>query len=273
MKPLDMSTIEVDKKIWSGTAWVDTINADIDDIAQFKIRVTFHESCGHRATNIVVSDTLPPCLEYSGDAVIVHGGNTFAGESEVSGNLVTWNLTEDYGIELWDTNKFPSKSRSVSIEFNATVIGYTSQTGENNMVDVTALERCCGVPLEGHDEATVTITDDVMPTIEVTKTANPEEIAEPGGLIIFTIEVENTGIEAVTLTSLVDDIYGDLNGMGDCVLPQIIAAGNTYTCSFQATVMGNAGDSETDTVIALAEDDVKTMKGIPLATAIRQQLL
>jgi len=255
MKPTtEVSTIEVDKKIWSGTAWVDTINADIFDIVQFNITITYHEDCGYKATKILVNDTLPPCLEYSGGAVIVHGDNTFTGESENSGNFIIWNLTGDYGIELWDTNQYPSKPpRTVYIEFLATVIDFTDNDGENNTVDVTAMETCCHQPLEGHDEATVIITE-TMPTIEVTKTASPEEIAEPGGLITFTVEVQNTGVETVTLTSLVDDIYGDLNGMGDCFLPQVIAAGNTYTCSFQATVTGNAGDSETDTVTALAED-------------------
>jgi hypothetical protein len=53
----------------------------------------------------------------------------------------------------------------------------------------------------------------------------------------------------------VDDVHGDLDGQGDCSLPQAIVVGGVYTCSFTATVSGNAGDSETDTVTATGHDD------------------
>ncbi|MCG8454849.1 MAG: GEVED domain-containing protein, partial [Holophagales bacterium] len=103
--------------------------------------------------------------------------------------------------------------------------------------------------------ATVTITD-AVPTILVTKTASPTSIPEPGGSVTFTVRVENTsGSEPVTLTSLVDDIHGDLNGQGTCSMPRTIAAGGVYQCQLTATVSGNAGSSEVGTVTATASDD------------------
>jgi len=95
--------------------------------------------------------------------------------------------------------------------------------------------------------------------LQVVKTANPTSVNEPGGDVTFTVEVTNTGINPdnnVTLNSLIDDIHGDLNGQGDCSVPQTITGnGGTYTCSFTATVSGNAGDSETDTATASGVDD------------------
>ena len=46
----------------------------------------------------------------------------------------------------------------------------------------------------------------------------------------FTFLVENIGQEDVTLTSLTDTVFGDLNGKGTCVLPQTILVGGSYSC-------------------------------------------
>ena len=61
--------------------------------------------------------------------------------------------------------------------------------------------------------------------------------------------------DTVTMTGLVDSLHGDLDGQGDCSVPQTIAVDSSYTCAFTATVSGNAGYTETDTVTATAQDD------------------
>ncbi len=118
------------------------------------------------------------------------------------------------------------------------------------------------------DEASATVTvNDVKPTIEVTKDATPTTVTTPGGTVTFAVSVKNTSPEPVTLTSLTDDVHGDLDGQGTCSVPQTIAAGDTYTCSFTATVSGAAGDSETDTVTAtVSDDDDNTATGSDDAT-------
>lgn len=105
------------------------------------------------------------------------------------------------------------------------------------------------------DVATVTIVD-VPSSIAVTKTADPTSLDEPGGSVTFTVRVDNTSaVDSVTITSLTDDVHGNLNGQGTCILPQTIAAGGFYECSFTATVSGDAGDTETDTATAAGTDD------------------
>ena len=64
--------------------------------------------------------------------------------------------------------------------------------------------------------------------------------------------------DPLTLTELVDNVYGDLNGKGTCSVPQTIAVGGTYTCQFTGTFTGNPGASETDTVTATGHDDEHT---------------
>ncbi|HUT20686.1 MAG TPA: hypothetical protein VM366_16130, partial [Anaerolineae bacterium] len=113
-----------------------------------------------------------------------------------------------------------------------------------------------GAPVEGSDDATVTLIP-VVPAITVVKTANPVEVAEPGALVDFAVQVTNDSVagDPVTITSLVDSIHGDLNGLGTCAVPFTLQSGETYSCTFSATVSGNAGYSETDVVTAAGTDD------------------
>jgi putative lipoic acid-binding regulatory protein len=92
------------------------------------------------------------------------------------------------------------------------------------------------------------------PTINVSKSANPTSLQEPGGDVTFTVRVQNTGAQQVTLVSLEDSVYGNLHGQGQCTLPQNLGIGETYVCTFTGNVSGNAGDSVTDIVTAIVRD-------------------
>ena len=107
------------------------------------------------------------------------------------------------------------------------------------------------------DTATVTVTD-VPPTIEVTKTANPTAVSELGGPVTFTVTVHNTSNESVTLTALVDDVFGNLAGRGSCVTGGAIAAAGTYQCGFTANLSGQPSTSHHNTVEATVVDDDDT---------------
>ena len=112
-----------------------------------------------------------------------------------------------------------------------------------------------GDPVSDDDPADVTITDEPS-SIEVTKTADPTTVPEPGGTVTFTVMVTNTSaVDTVTIDSLVDDVAGDLNGQGTCSVPQVLAPGESYTCSYQGDVMGDPGDVVTCTVTASGTDD------------------
>ncbi len=104
--------------------------------------------------------------------------------------------------------------------------------------------------------ASVTITD-VLPAMSLQKSASPSSLVEPGGDYVVNIVVNNLStVEDIELTALVDEPGTvDLNGDGDCTLPQTIRAGGSYSCSIDRSLIGNAGDSESDTVTATASDD------------------
>ena len=145
---------------------------------------------------------------------------------------------------------------SYTCSFTATVSG-TVGYSETDVVTATGADDE-GTPVCDTDDATVTILEP-PPVIAVTKTANPEVVVS-GGLVTFTVVVENQSspLDPVTITSLMDDIHGDLDGLGTCAVPQTIQPGDSYTCTFTATVSGNPGYSETDTVTASGSDDEDT---------------
>jgi uncharacterized repeat protein (TIGR01451 family) len=81
------------------------------------------------------------------------------------------------------------------------------------------------------DLDTATITVDYLPKIMVTKTANPTSVPETGGNVLFTYTVTNLGVETFTLTSLMDDKFGNLNGQGTCSVPKGIAVSGSESCT------------------------------------------
>ena len=93
-------------------------------------------------------------------------------------------------------------------------------------------------------------------SIQVTKTATPTSLQEPGGNATFAVAVKNTSaVDSVTITTLTDDIYGNLDGKGTCDVPQTLAPGATYECSFTGAVSGSAGSTHKDVVTASGTDD------------------
>jgi hypothetical protein len=110
------------------------------------------------------------------------------------------------------------------------------------------------------DTFTVPVTVESA-TIDVTKTASPDSIGEPGGTVTFTVNIENlAAVEAVEIQSIVDSVFGDIGanvaGITDNTCDDLIgdslAAGADVTCSFKAMVTGNAGDTHKDTVTVTA---------------------
>ena len=71
------------------------------------------------------------------------------------------------------------------------------------------------------------------------KDVTPTEMPETEGPATFTVTVSNPGPDPLLLdVTLVDDVFGDLNGRGTCVLPVSLALGASFSCTFDAVVHG-----------------------------------
>ena len=129
-------------------------------------------------------------------------------------------------------------------DFHSNNLSATAQDDEGNLVSDS-------------DTATVLIQNSI-PTIEVSSTPAPVSILEPGGEIRYDLSVLNTSVETVTLTSLMDDTFGDLSALG-CPVPTQMGIGGVYTCSYTGTISGNAGDVIINTLTAAGQDDEATL--------------
>jgi len=147
--------------------------------------------------------------------------------------------------------------------FEAAVLGNAGDVHTDTVSASGLDQRSPPNRISGQDDATVTITD-VLPDISVTKTATPGNVLEPGGLVSFSVTINNTSLassDPVTIDTLNDKrpspggTVTSLQGVGDCSVPQTIAAGGSYSCSFDLLVTGNAGDSESDLATASGNDD------------------
>ncbi|MDP9074233.1 MAG: hypothetical protein M3N98_08690, partial [Actinomycetota bacterium] len=103
-----------------------------------------------------------------------------------------------------------------------------------------------------------------LPQISVTKVANPLTRPEPGGSFTFTVQVSNPStVEAVKITSLFDNIYGDLSTrpgstcgtlIGVTLAPSPGPGNVSAPCTFTGPFTGRGGDSQTDTVTVTGVD-------------------
>ena len=134
------------------------------------------------------------------------------------------------------------------------------------------------------DDATATVTD-TAPTLTVAK-GGPASIAATGGAATFTVDIANTSAEAVDLDSIIDSVFGDLTDAGGAgpiglpgppgtrtanalldattcdTAPASLAANDgalggpdEYSCTFTATIAGNAGTTHVNTVTVTFDDN------------------
>ena len=130
---------------------------------------------------------------------------------------------------------------------------FTGKAGDRQTDIVTVTGVHNGVTVTATAHATVTLTP-APPLIAVTKAAAPPSEVVPGGDFTFTVQVHNPStLEPVTITQLVDNVYGDLtkarNTTCGALIGVTLAPGATSApCSFTGAFTGAAGASQTDTV-------------------------
>lgn len=90
--------------------------------------------------------------------------------------------------------------------------------------------------------------------IALSKRPSVNSLPEPGGAVDYTFRITNTGALSVTVNGLVDSVFQNLHGQGDCVADGSVnlLPGSTYQCTVAKTISGNAGLLHTNVVTATA---------------------
>jgi hypothetical protein len=135
-------------------------------------------------------------------------------------------------------------------------------TGVNGNTTVTATAM-----------ATVTLTPPPPgPAIALKKTASPSSEAAPGGTFTFTATVSNpSSATPITITKLVDNIYGDLatragSTCGTLIGVTLAPGATSSPCTFTGTFTGNSGATQTDTITVTGTGGGATVTATAQAT-------
>jgi uncharacterized repeat protein (TIGR01451 family) len=95
-------------------------------------------------------------------------------------------------------------------------------------------------------------------SIDVQKSATPTSIKEPGGPVTFSVRITNTSNVDITVSNVVDSVFGDLDdsgGNGCFDVPINMSPGDSSTCQFVGQVTGTAGTSHVNVVTATGNDE------------------
>lgn len=164
---------------------------------------------------------------------VSYDGNTPGGYTEGSGVGL-----EDEGIDIMSIARYPDGV----------------DTDQNN-VDFS--QRCAtpGLPniAQDSDCAALFIAD-----LDVGVLPSPPAVPEPGSQVTIAVSIENEGILNISLNALTGNDGQDLDGVGDCEMPQSLAAFGSYACEFTAEFNGLFGEQITQTVTAAGRDDFNT---------------
>jgi hypothetical protein len=180
-----------------------------------------------------------------------------------------------YNVTLVDDNGTPGDSAD---DFTVVLTGLTDQDGDGTADDlapagIASGEAVVTLPKPGTvvntataagydsimlptaytdtDIATVTVND-IPPTVELAKSADPLTMPEPGGDFNFTPSIQNTSAEAVTITQLGDD-----NALSQECLDLVgstVPAGGTVNCTYTVSHT-NAGSYANTASVTVADDD------------------
>lgn len=107
-------------------------------------------------------------------------------------------------------------------------------------------------------QSAIGITD-TPASLKITQLAEPSGVAEPGGVVTFTVTIRNSSpVDEVTINQVEDNSLGDISAGCHPMLPTTLAPGARMSCRFSHFVGGNATtiDQRMITVTGIDDDAV-----------------
>lgn len=197
-----------------------------------------------------------------------------AGQGDICGDIASTNTPQVFSQTITTLCTDP-EGDGVNLPFCTT----WRQPGADDLCDTTAFSTAAswdaypGSPSKCNCGVLDIAVFTEPPGITVTKTATPDTVPEQGGQVTYTVQVLNdAAVTAITLTSLLDDVYGDITTTGHdgivattCAKVKIQAGAapdadpttvnNPYVCTFTVNVPpGDTGDTIPDIVEVCGTD-------------------
>jgi len=137
---------------------------------------------------------------------------------------------------------FLAPNESCSFDLTKTVESDASGDAHKNIFTAKVKDKE-GNETSDDDDHIIEFTD-VLPTIEIKKTADPAEVPETGADVTFKFVVKNTGLESVTITSLEDSVFGTLEGDDDCKVGTVLPGKTSCEFSITKEIKGDASEGD-----------------------------
>lgn len=184
-----------------------------------------------------------------GDTVHVWFGNYRLGQIIVWNETIPANSTQKFTF----TTSYSAPFTLMNGEFNASapLKPGLHTVSENDPGSNWRVESdCTGRPanaiqlLSGEQVVCVFRNIEASSKLNALFDVNPTTLTEVGGTVTYSVQVTNDSpSNSVRIDHLKASPYGDLNGQGSCTAPQTLVAGASYSCEFQRTITGSAGDT------------------------------
>jgi len=149
----DQEEIEVDKQVWNGTAWAESIkNVGKGDILQFKITVTYYGPNSIKC--MIIHDQLPDeCLEYDENFTITLSTTGIADFPNVD---ISEDKKDIFFNWTRNENLFLQDGETVSIKYAVKIVCYCEETIYNKAYAWAWGCFPCETILEGCDKVAIT---------------------------------------------------------------------------------------------------------------------
>jgi uncharacterized repeat protein (TIGR01451 family) len=195
------------------------------------------------------------------DVVNAAGGNASSGNIIA---LLTWNLS---GGATWDAINskiiLPPGGKAQSEPYGF----YTVQPADFGLpghvlpdqVTINWTDTCntgssnCFTRPETATASSATLVTAPLPCVEVDKTVDCD-VAMAGGELVYTIEIENCGSDALNLVSVTDSLLGDITALAQAAGCNPLAGGATCTFNVNRTILDTDPDPLGNTVTVLYVD-------------------
>lgn len=141
----------VKKEVFNGTDWVDSIEAEKGQVLNFRLYFEYrwtNDTNAWDCDNINITDILPSCLDYQ-------EGSANYEPTDTTGDVLYWDSPVSEPVYNYSHSGNPHDI--IIITYNATVADCTGPNGEQNFVEISAVEHCSGRKLYQNDTATIIV--------------------------------------------------------------------------------------------------------------------